>query len=113
MICQSCEIEFIPVHGKSKFCIDCKFSKRSQDFYRLYKYGLSTQQYEHLIQKQRGLCAICEKLLNKPHIDHCHLTGRVRGLLCKDCNNALGLFREDVKIMRSAIDYIENCPDPE
>jgi len=74
------------------------------------KYGLSPEQYEAMLLDAR--CAICGTQEwpgrgNKPHIDHCHTTGRVRGLLCKDCNTALGMFNDDPVRLRAAAAYLE------
>jgi hypothetical protein len=58
------------------------------------KYGLSEQQYNDLLDKQGEYCAICGDYLISPHVDHDHKTGNVRGLLCADCNQGLGHFRD-------------------
>ena len=68
-----------------------------------YRYNISEENYMELLQKQKGLCAICGlpesctrgKALRTLSIDHNHLTGRVRGLLCQKCNTAIGLFNMD------------------
>lgn len=73
------------------------------------KYGISLQEKEALLLKQEGCCAICDKPLLKPHVDHDHKTGRVRGLLCTACNHALGTFKDSVKILRAAIAYLEGA----
>lgn len=71
------------------------------------KYGLTPEEYEVMKQRQNGRCAICgtesEELL---HVDHCHETGKVRGLLCRPCNCGIGHLREDVDVMLSAIAYL-------
>lgn len=62
-----------------------------------------------MVKSQDGLCAICNrvcKVLVKLSIDHDHATGKIRGLLCKSCNSALGLFEDNVDFLRSAIDYL-------
>ena len=101
----------------------CK--KRSEDFtaraiekdplYRrrrwlLEKYGLTLEDHDKLHETQRGLCAVCEIPLMDviAHVDHCHSTGEVRGLLCGPCNQALGLVREDPKILNSMLGYLES-----
>lgn len=71
------------------------------------KYGLSEEDYESIRDVQKGRCAICGKSLEPPCVDHCHETGRVRGLLCVGCNTAIGQFKDDVEVMKKAIDYIE------
>jgi hypothetical protein len=63
-------------------------------FKSLTMYGLTMQDYNRMVCKQRGRCAICFQKLtankNGTNIDHCHKTGKVRGLLCSGCNKRLG-----------------------
>lgn len=59
-----------------------------------------------LLEAQDGVCAICQANPAK-HTDHNHLTGQIRGLLCVACNNGLGLFRDDWKLMQRAIVYLK------
>jgi len=63
----------------------------------LQKYGLTSETYQQMLLKQEGKCAICKDLLEKPCIDHCHTTGKVRGLLCNNCNFALGYIEKSLK----------------
>jgi hypothetical protein len=80
-----------------------------------HKYGLSTVQYNQLLQSQNGCCGICGT--NAPtgigtwHVDHCHTSGQVRGLLCSKCNHALGLLNDDRTILLKAIDYLDRATD--
>ena len=73
------------------------------------KYGLSLEDYNKLFQKQRGRCALCFKppiLGYKPlAVDHCHETGRIRGLLCNECNRLLWHTRTPVFFQR-VVDYL-------
>lgn len=77
---------------------------------KLKKYGIRLHDYDLLMQKQGGVCAIC---LRPPTgdarlgVDHCHSSGVVRGLLCRPCNNALGHLEDDVDRLRRAADYLE------
>jgi hypothetical protein len=74
------------------------------------KYGITIADYDRLLGKQNGVCAICgqprpeERTL---HVDHDHETGVIRGLLCFRCNNALGDFREEYELFRRAADYLD------
>jgi hypothetical protein len=62
---------------------------------QLAKFGLDMQQYQTMFNNQNGRCAICNKESNQTlHVDHCHKTGKVRGLLCCSCNLALGVFEK-------------------
>ena len=80
--------------------------------YKLKEYGLTQDDYDDLLKKQDGRCGICEfKVLDKKLVvDHCHLTGRVRGLLCTKCNVAIGLLRDDPELVKAALRYLENPP---
>lgn len=84
---------------------------------RLRKYGLSAEQYDAMLRRQNGVCAICgkpetsrkTKLLS---VDHDHRTNRVRGLLCTRCNVAIGLLGHDASRLHSAVDYITTNGTP-
>jgi hypothetical protein len=68
-------------------------------------YGVSTETVERLVAAQGGVCAICRQA--EPNcVDHCHATGRIRGMLCKACNAGLGLLRDDPTLMRAAAKYL-------
>jgi hypothetical protein len=74
------------------------------------RYGITIEEYNHLLKKQRGRCAIC-KLSEDEHtnslaVDHCHSTGKVRGLLCTSCNVALGHFKDKPLLMYKAVLYL-------
>jgi hypothetical protein len=78
---------------------------------RNYLYGVTKEFLIDLHEKQKGKCAICNeepKTVRGLHIDHCHKTGKVRGLLCHGCNVALGSFKEDVTLLNKAIEYIRS-----
>jgi hypothetical protein len=74
---------------------------------RLRLYGLTLDQYHSLYERQDFGCAICGDCDKKLVIDHCHQTGRVRGLLCTRCNVGLGIFGESVAQIKKSIGYIE------
>lgn len=75
------------------------------------RYGITLDEYERMLEEQGGHCAICEKTEGargrRLHVDHCHTTGRVRGLLCSTCNRGIGMLRDDVELMRRALAYME------
>ena len=71
------------------------------------KYGLTEAEVSEMFAAQNFACAVCFEQIEKPHIDHCHTTGKVRGLLCGRCNRALGLFRENPTIVQAAVDYLK------
>lgn len=79
--------------------------------YRIkYRYNLTIEQRDAMVIAQGGACAICAELFVKaPHIDHCHETGVVRGLLCDLCNRGLGYFKDSFDRLRRAANYIEKA----
>lgn len=87
--------------------------KRNQRFKR--RYGITSKQYDDLLEEQKGLCAICSQPpqglhssgKNKVlHVDHNHETGKVRALLCDKCNRGIGFFNEDPNLLIKASEYI-------
>ena len=72
-------------------------------------YGITGQQKDSMLAEQDGSCAICRGPFSArgPNIDHCHESGAVRGILCTNCNTALGGFKDDPELLRSAIAYLE------
>jgi long-subunit acyl-CoA synthetase (AMP-forming) len=80
---------------------------------RIKKYNLSVQDFKLLMKKQNGSCAICgySDTSDKnffPVIDHCHQSEKVRGLLCMNCNMALGKFKDSQDLLEKAIIYLNN-----
>lgn len=79
----------------------------------LKRHGLTVQQYESLLAKQGGVCAICHRPdpgregYEHLHVDHDHATGLVRGLLCHGCNTALGFVGDEIETLRSMVRYLE------
>lgn len=76
-----------------------------------YLYGISMQEYRRLWLKQKGLCAICRKLERTERnrlltIDHDHVSGHIRGLLCSHCNRAIGLLQDDPDVIAAAAAYV-------
>lgn len=72
-------------------------------------YGITPMQFLELYDKQEGKCAICKEVPTSGrglHIDHCHTTKRVRGLLCHGCNTGIGAMKESTETLRSAIKYL-------
>lgn len=76
-------------------------------------YGITPEQYDEMLAAQGGHCAICPRTQQsnvgkrRLAVDHCHKTGRVRGLLCHRCNLAVGYLGDDAGVTRSAARYLE------
>jgi len=75
-----------------------------------YRYGISEQCKDTMIQNQEGLCALCCKA-EPVDIDHCHITSKLRGVLCRSCNIGLGMFRDDEGLLLKAIEYLRGSND--
>lgn len=83
----------------------------------LRRYGITAEDYAAMLVKQNGVCAICRRPERHRHyltgnvrplvVDHCHRTGRVRGLLCSLCNRAIALFDDDPLRLHAAASYLE------
>jgi hypothetical protein len=99
---------------KMKYALE---NRRKIKHNNLKKYNISIEDYEEKLDKQNGVCAICEcaeeaktqdnKRIRMLAVDHNHTTGQVRGLLCTKCNTALGLLREDKSIIIKALAYLD------
>ncbi len=73
------------------------------------KYGISLAEYNDMTARQHGVCAVCggkNRNGRRLAVDHDHVSGNVRGLLCSDCNAGIGLFKESPEIMLSAMAYL-------
>ena len=80
---------------------------------RMRAYGLSVDEYEAMLARQKGTCAICGRepsggstSESRLHVDHCHETGVIRGLLCGNCNHGIGKFKDDIQLLEKAIVYL-------
>lgn len=79
------------------------------------KFNITLEEFENMYFQQNGVCKICrmpedvycDGKVKDLSIDHCHKTGKIRGLLCQRCNFALGNFRDDIGIILSALEYLK------
>lgn len=105
--------------GRRPNCKDCQVqltftSRRNRKL--LLRYGVTPERYNELFREQGGVCTICglpETALSNngaPRqlaVDHCHKTGRVRGLLCGVCNRLIATFSDDPAMFRTIVSYLE------
>ena len=99
----------------SNNCVECsrmQMEKRAESsrWKRIERlYSITKDQYMSMLFNQKEECAICSKKMQEKevHVDHCHQTGRVRGLLCSRCNQAIGLLDEDLERINMAAEYIK------
>jgi len=99
-------------HQRRNTCKKC-VAKTSREYHYKTKYDITVEEYETLHREQEGKCKICNsKDPKRPSgvfvVDHCHINGHVRGLLCDDCNLALGKFKDNIKALESAINYLKD-----
>jgi hypothetical protein len=77
------------------------------------RFGITLEEYDKLLVKQNNSCAICKRNQTefkiKLAVDHNHKTGEIRGLLCNNCNNGLGRFKDNKVLLSEAIKYLEQC----
>ena len=89
-----------------------KNPERVKDHHLLKNYGIDYGTYDRMFAEQGGKCAICGTKSTgrhtRFHVDHCHKTGEVRGLLCHNCNHGIGHFKHSPEILQSAINFLTN-----
>lgn len=115
--CKICNKVFEPKAPSEHYCSDKCKSLGATNAYLGRNYSMTYDDYLSLHDLQNGRCAICngegfvldKKQKLKLVVDHCHKTSKVRGLLCHNCNRALGLFKDDVAIINKAVAYVEGA----
>ena len=109
--CRSCDNE----RKKAYYAANPEKLRQKAKKYQLKaKYGLSEEALADMLETSDNRCEICQTPvehgrieLGAAHIDHCHETGKVRGILCSQCNLGLGHFRDNVDYLNNAISYLE------
>lgn len=102
--CKSCKRDFY-----YKNHLSMRRKSRARCMFR--KFGISPAQFEEKLAQQGGKCAACGKIpsdARRPHIDHDHRTGKVRGILCHGCNVSLGMLRDDVDTILKLAAYLKS-----
>ena len=87
-----------------------KHRKNKRKYKLKHKYGITEEQYDEMMKKQGGVCAACRsefRSTKTTHLDHCHATGKVRGILCHNCNRALGAVQDKIENLNALIDYLQ------
>lgn len=96
--------------SKKHFSKDRRTKEQLKDKKLRENYGISLVDYNNMFQEQFGCCAICKRhqseLTVSLSVDHCHITKRVRGLLCYNCNSGLGRFKDNEEYLKTAITYL-------
>ena len=91
---------------------------KTRDQMLRHRYGISQLEYEDMLSNQGGVCAICSKSeitiddrtgnLRHLSVDHCHISGKIRAILCAKCNKGIGAFGDDPAILQRAADYLKS-----
>lgn len=127
--CSTCKKEHplkdFYINKKGKHIFECRYCQRDRtkkyqnsaqgranykNWLYKRKYNSSYKEFTALLELQENKCKICEGLftnLKETHLDHCHNTKKIRGLLCRNCNLGLGHFKDNIKILSKAINYLE------
>lgn len=101
-------------HGLMPKCKPCRnklnkeaYPERTREYNYIWKYGLTLEEYNSLLDSQDGVCAVCGGPNKRAMvIDHDHETGEIRGLLCDSCNRGLGFFSDDPDLLSKASEYL-------
>jgi len=112
--CKKCGTMFSPKAPSHLYCSQECADDSIVTAYLKKNYGITIDDYRDMLDKQDHKCGICggegftmkEEHKVKLVVDHDHQTGNVRGLLCHNCNRALGLFHDDPKALNKAIDWV-------
>lgn len=129
--CLCCSSIFSTAYNNKIYCskscnskMNYKHKQKKRDYYKydrnyalVRNYGITLEQYTQRLTEQNHLCAICKQPETKRSsrtgnlfylaVDHCHTTGKIRGLLCKRCNMILGSVEDKESILESAIRYLK------
>lgn len=114
--CRKCGTVFEPQAPSHLYCSqECTDLMFTSNYLRR-NYDITVEQYQKMLTEQNSKCKICNKpgfKIKESHklllvVDHCHKTGKVRGLLCHNCNRALGLLQDSVTNLENAIQYLIN-----
>lgn len=111
-ICKGCgkEKDHTEFYTKNPRCKTC-----GRKSYIAKKYGMSTDDYDNLLVVQDNKCQICKRNIAEINkhldIDHCHKTGKIRGLLCSNCNVLISRCGDSIEILKQAIVYLEKYHD--
>lgn len=116
--CKICENKYkVEWHKRNRDIVN----KRSRKYYKNNKqkvlaysrkrlYNILEKEYQLLLKEQNFVCAICKSkcaTYENLSVDHCHNTNKIRGLLCNRCNRALGMFEDNISLLKKVIKYLE------
>lgn len=109
--------------GLQHYCKKCHYASKKEHYKKKsvrdrykhnqlrFKYGIGINEYNKMLAEQNGKCAICDGVNHnrkKLSVDHCHETGKIRGLLCEKCNSVLGWAKDSTLVLQNAISYLKD-----
>ena len=112
-----CSSDLFPRNGSrfGYYCLPChlvqtkanveKHHVSTRNYHHKRRYGITAAEADEMLAAQGGVCAVCRRA-DPEHVDHDHVTGKVRGMLCFNCNQALGNARDDVRVLQQLIRYL-------
>jgi hypothetical protein len=104
--CKICQRKAAVIRNKITYDSKVKWKRTIKD-----NFNLTIEDYNNMFENQNGCCLICKRhqtdFKKRLAVDHCHESGKIRGLLCSSCNTALGLFKDSVDSLTSAIEYLK------
>lgn len=102
--CKECRKVFSTKHKE-------RLAEKDREYRLKNKFGLTVPEYDNLFETQLGCCAICgvhqDSLSRRLAVDHCHDSGKVRGLLCSNCNTGIGNLRDSIELLQKGVIYLE------
>ena len=102
-LCKNCAREYNKTRPNRQR-IDPLYAK---NYHLQYKFGIGIEEHNRIYAEQNGCCNICKKPFETMDMDHDHVTGKIRGLLCRGCNIALGLFHDNIESLEKALIYLK------
>lgn len=105
--CKSCHNSL----QKERYYLVPKGERHDRDKYLQRMHGISEDEYNMLVLEINSHCECCGKIFDKLFVDHCHNTGRIRGLLCRLCNSGIGMLGDDLEGLVKAVRYLEKEDD--
>lgn len=116
-MCKVCALKKAREYRKDKLGPGKPYAEKTKIYQRQYHlktvYGLTVEEYQAIWDKQSGRCDICDVTLNNntrdansAHLDHCHKTSKVRGILCSTCNRGIGYMKDNTETLKNAAKYL-------
>lgn len=111
--CKLCAIDYQKMYRNGNYVPTVKEKRATSSLERRLKksYGITLVEYNELIARCGNKCEICKEPIEIPYIDHDHKTGKVRGILCPQCNFGLGNFVDSIELLKAATEYLESRKD--